>query len=507
MKPTKDILLLASVFVTGACVLVIEILATRVLAPYYGNTIYTTSSVIGTVLAALSAGYYFGGKFADRHPRQQVFYAIITASGLLTIVMHITGAVFLPALGMLFSIVYGPLVASLLLFFVPAFFLGTLSPFAIKLHEKGNETIGSKAGEVFFWSTLGSITGTLLAGFFLIPRFGINAIILGTGTLLGVWGLTGVLFFNQKNRLGIFLAMFGILVGAWLAWHNINPAQANVLYEKDGVYEKITIMDGQWDGRPARFLFQDRSFSAAMYLASSDLVYDYTKYYALYKLFKPDATQALGMGGGAYSIPKALLNDSPDMRVDVAEIEPGLYALARHYFNLEETPRLTNYVQDGRQLLKLNDKKYDAIISDVYYSIFSVPIHFTTKEFFELARSRLSENGVFVGNYAGYLYGQQPSFIASEIKTFQEAFPSSYFFAVNSPASDKGQNIIFLGINGEKTIDFNSPLVKNNPDPILKNLVLKNIDTAALDLAGNPKITDDYAPVEHLISKILNQWH
>ncbi len=518
MKTQKDLFLLASVFITGTAVLVIEILATRILSPYYGNTIYTTSSVIGTVLAALSLGYYFGGKFADRHPDQRIFYGIITISGLLIIIMQITGKTILPLMGVMFSIVSGPLIASMALFFVPAFCLGILSPFAIKLYEKGNETIGSKAGEVFFWSTLGSITGTLLAGFVLIPYLGINAIVLSTGALLGIWGLLGILFSHQKNRGGVLLTMASILVASLIAWQNSQGVTAQTLYEQDGVYEKIKIMEGQWSDpsrtptavggeQPVRFLFQDRSYSAAMYLNSPELVYDYTKYYALYKLFKPEATTSLVMGGGAYSIPKALLNDSLAMQVDVAEIEPRLFSLAKQYFNVIESPRLTNHIQDGRQLLKLNDKHYDAIISDVYYSLFSVPIHFTTKEFFSLAKSRLSENGVFVGNYAGYLQGEQPSFIGSEITTFKEVFPNSYFFAVNSPTSEKGQNIIFLGINGEKRIDFDSNLVKNNPDPILRNLANKNITLSSLDLANNFQITDDYAPVEHLISKIIDQWH
>ena len=94
----NSIFLLASVFITGSCVLIIEILAIRLLSPYYGNTIYTTSSVLGIVLAALSLGYYFGGKLADNRPSHSLFYGIIFASGILTVLTHVLGNAFLPSL-------------------------------------------------------------------------------------------------------------------------------------------------------------------------------------------------------------------------------------------------------------------------------------------------------------------------------------------------------------------------------------------------------------------------
>ena len=521
IKNLQNKALLASVFFTGAAVLVVEIVAIRVLSPYFGNTIYTTSSVIGTILGALSLGYYVGGKNADKYPYYQAFYGIIAVSGILVMGVHLLRGA-LPMLSLLFSLDTGPLVSSVLLFFVPAFCLGTLSPFAIKLNSSSTDyplptthsQIGSQSGQVFFWSTLGSIAGSLATGFFLIPRFGIAGIILGTGTILAVWGCVGLFYYalpagrqaaNRKVLFAICSVLLAILVFLWLGAATarkdlaVIPGMAltqnlELIYEKDGVYEKIRVAEGEWEGKPARFLFQDRSFSAAMFLHSDELVYDYSKYYSLYRLAKPEATRALVIGGGAYSIPKALLADSPDMRVDVSEIEPGLYDLSKTYFNLKENPRLANYIQDGRQLLRKNTTAYDTIFSDVYFSLFSVPQQFTTREFFELARSRLTENGVFMGNFIGYLGGSQPSFINSEIKTFQQTFPNSYFFAVNSPSSTVSQNIIFMGINGTKKPALGGALTE------------KLIDTGSIDLAANYELTDNFAPVDYLAGKAMQQW-
>lgn len=526
MKNIKDIFLLISVFITGSAVLIIEVVAIRMLSPYYGNTIYTASSVIGTVLAALSLGYYFGGALSDKYPYHKLFYSIIFISGLLVIFVHLLNVSMLPFFSLLFSVKTGPLISSLCIFFIPAFFLGTLSPFAIKLHKKegvplqaGPETgkapergpsasgdqIGKRSGEVFFWSTLGSIAGSLASGFILIPFLGIHAIIISTGLFLMLWGFCSFMFFHPKKSTIFIMALF-LIYAIFLTWFYLPQKPPSVLYEKDGVYEKIRISEGDWKGREARFLFQDMSYSAAMYLDSDELVYDYTKYYVLYKLFNPTPKNALVIGGGAYSIPKTLLSEPSNMQVDVAEIEPELLELAKKYFRFEDNPRMHNYIEDGRRLLAQSTQKYDIIFSDVYYSLFSVPMHFTTKEFFDLAKSRLQEKGIFIGNFGGSLYGDQASLVVSEMKTFLESFPNSYFFAVNSPDSSKVQNVIFLGINGVKKLDFTGDEIVKNGNKIISMLPEKNIDLVKLDFSKARELTDDFAPVEHLVGKVINGW-
>ena len=119
------------------------------------------------------------------------------------------------------------------------------------------------------------------------------------------------------------------------------------------------------------------------------------------------------LGGGAYSVPKALLKDLPDAEVDVAEIEPSLFDLGKNYFAVPDDARLHNFVQDGRRFLQETDASYGLIFSDVYASLYSVPAQFTTKEFFALAKSRLEPDGLFVANLIGDVSRQEPSFIFS----------------------------------------------------------------------------------------------
>lgn len=507
VKHFKNYFLLVSVFMTGGAILAVEITALRILSPYYGNTIYAASAVIGIVLAALSAGYYFGGKMADKYPDFRLFYGIIFISGLLVILIRVLSALLLLPLGGAFSVKTGSFVFSFILFFAPSLCLGTLSPFAVKLYSQDKENVGSRSGTVFFWSTLGSIAGSFLSGFFFIPNFGVSNIIGAIGIFLCLWGIIGFLILRPpKTATFLFLAAIVLAYGIFLLWFYHPQKQPGVIYEKDGVYEKIRIVDGIQGGRPTRFLLQDRSHSAAMFLDSNNLVFDYTKYYKLYELFRPEAKKAFFVGGGAYSIPKAILSDLPEVEVKVAEIEPSLFELAKRYFNLKEDSRLKNYTEDGRRLLSQSREKYDIIVSDVYYSTFSVPAHFTSKEFFDLAKSRIEENGVFVGNFIGTLYGEGADFILSEIKTFREPFPNSYFFAVESPERRGGQNIIFLGINGNKKIDLNGKDVLENKNPTIKNLAIHNIDLNNFDFSRHKILTDDYAPVEYLVGKIISDY-
>src|SRR3989344_3185940 len=497
LKSIKHNILPIAVFLTGACVLIVEIVATRVLSPFYGNTIFTVSSVISVILAALSVGYYAGGKFADRHPSLRWFFGIILLSGLVLLLFHFIGIITLPILGYALSISVGPLVSSLLLFFLPAFLLGTLSPYAVKLQsvQFPEQGVGSVAGEIFFWSTLGSIIGSLLAGFILIPYFGVNQIIIANGVVLFFLGLIPLLVLGQKKYLrGSLMAMVALVITSVYTAHAM---QGTVVYGKDGVYERITIYDGQLAGRSVRFFQQDRSGSGAMFLDSDDpreLVYDYTKYYSLYKIFNPEIKNALVIGGGAYSIPKALLSESAEINVDVSEIEPSLFDLAKNYFNLKDTPRLKNYAEDGRRLLLKSEKNYDFIFSDVYYSIYSVPPHFTSKEFFESVKNKLNHDGIFIANMIGDLSRQEPSLIMSEIKTFKSVFENSYFFAVKSPKIISPQNIIFVGYNSGKIIDFDGHSLKD-----------KLIDTNRFDLSVYPVLTDDYSPVEYLTAQVLKR--
>ena len=514
MRLLKQFLLPFSVFVTGASILIVEVVGVRVLSPFYGNTIFTVSSVISVILLALSCGYYAGGKLSDRHPTLSYFFSIIFISGLLLLAFYSLGTIALPLLSSRLSLTMGPLVSALLLFLLPSLLLGTLSPYAVKLQtiSAKEQGVGSATGTIFFWSTVGSIAGSLAAGFLLIPHFGLDRILIANGTGLSALGAIGLAVLRVSRKHISFAVMAFAILFATSCFAGRRTTR-RILYTKDGVYQKITIYDGEYAGRPTRFFQQDENNAGAgqgaMFLDSddpSDLVYDYTRYYSLYKLFESHIENALVIGAGAYSVPKALLHDQPQAQVEVVDIEPSLFALAQRYFKVPSSPRLHNHVEDGRRFLQDSGKKYDLIFADVYYSFFSVPPHFATKEFFVLAKQRLTPNGVFVSNMIGDLSRQQPSLIMAEIKTFQAVFPNSYFFAVAWPERTDSQNVMLVGYNGDDQVDFDSPFLTANADALIRTLPSKRIDVGRrFDLSPYPVLTDNFSPIEFLTAKVLQR--
>ncbi len=494
--------ILIFVFLTGATSLSIEVTATRMLAPYFGNTIFTFSSVISVVLAALSFGYYYGGKLADKHPQKTYFYSIILASGLSVIFSHILLVFCLPLLAYKFSLMYGPLISSIVFFLIPNFFLGMLSPYAIKLmmQESNKKEVGSISGKVFFFSTLGSIFGSLLTGFVLITYLGVNEIFTYTGIFLALLGLVPLIFKKKLNlRKTTFLIIF-LTVGFTFLSLAGKLTAPEVIYSKDGIYEKITILEKEYQGKKARFLMQDLSSSGAKFIESNELVFDYTKFYKLYEVFNVNVKNALFIGGGSYAMPYALHDKLPTVNVDVVEIEPRLYEVAKKYFNFSDSARLTNHITDGRRFLHDTNNTYDYIFSDVYYSLYSIPAHFTTEEFYRLTYDKLNDNGIFLANIIGSLLRSEPSLLFSQINTFRKIFPNSYFFTTKSPWSTEPQNFIFAGVKNSKIYYF-----ENNNDLKLKE---NNLNLSRFRIEDYQYFTDNYTPIDYytssLIHKLLN---
>ena len=492
----RNILLLV-VFLTGAAVLIIEVAATRILSPYFGNTIFTVSSVISVILLALSIGYSVGGKIADKKGSESLFYYLILAGGVSVLALHSLSSFILPYVNAFFSLKEGPLVASILLFFLPGVLLGMLSPLVVTLQKKRAKTgVGEAAGNVFFWSTLGSITGSLGTGFVLIPQFGINVIMFSVGIFLSLLGIAGLAmsknFSNaRKELIGIFI-FFAIANGIFISITEAN-AKDTYVYYGDGLYDSIAIYDGTYRGHPTRFLRQSTDASSAIHLNSDDLAFEYTNYYALHKLTSADLKRALIIGGGAYSVPNRLVREDADVIVDVAEIEPDLYQLSKQYFGVTDDPRLQNHVEDGRRFLQNSEGEYDLIFVDAFHT--SIPSHLMTKEFYELSREKLSDNGIFVMNIIGPLDDAQPTFTWSAINTVQSAFPNHYFFAVDTPESTRVQNIMLVGRKSDLPLSFttNDAFLRTVSDHVI------TIPDNAFD--GQLIFTDDYAPVEYLISQ------
>jgi len=503
--------LLLSVTLAGMAVLVIEVTAIRMLAPFFGNSIFTISSVIGIMLAALAFGYYLGGSLADRRPSATWFFSLIVIAGFSVLLLQFLNAVLLPRMAYKLSLIDGPLIVSLLMFFLPAMFLATLSPFAIALlhAREAGKGVGNASGLVFFWSTLGSIAGSLATGFVLIPHWGIGNIVVGTGSGLVLLGGAGLLATRGLPKiLPVGLVLLGLISGMALGHAGMAEGRG-VVFAADGLYDRIVIRDIPYRGRAARVLLQDRNVSGGLYLDDGGMAFDYTKYFDLYRLFTPELKTALAIGGGAYTVPRSILRRSPRAIVDVAEIDPSLHALALRYFDLPDDARLRNHVIDGRRFLHDTAERYDLIFSDAYRSFISAPPQFATLEFFRLARSRLKADGVLIANFYGSLAPDTRAAILSVLRTMRAAFPQVYVFATVNPASEELQNFIFIGHNAsdpDKRIDLRRAAAVEFATPMLRNVAALELRPADASLDSYPVLTDDFAPVEYYAANAIRQY-
>lgn len=495
--------LFGTVFITGAGVLILEVAAVRLLSPYYGSSLYVFSSVLTVILAALSFGYWVGGRRADRKHSLDDLFQIITLSGLLVLMLEWLAIVWLPSIALTLGPKIGPLVFSLGLFFVPAFLLGTVSPYIIKIQSLHTSPglIGSVVGQTFFWGTAGSIVGSLLTGFWLIPRLGVQKTILLVAVTLIALGVIMPLILKRRLKTSwvvfVFSAAAILLLGVKTYAGKLGE---DYLYSGEGIYSSIKIQDRSLDGQTIRTLNRDTNNSSAIYLHSDELVYNYAKFALLYETLKPDAENFLMLGGGAYTVPRSISASDPDLLIDVVEIEPVLYELAQTYFDFTPTDQISNYAMDARVFLHQTDQQYDVIFADTFGTDLAAPFHLTTLEFYQLAQSRLKADGVLIMNYVGAPKGTRPSLTGSVAKTLLTVFSNTKAYALRADSPRALQNIIFISRNGSAEIDLDKYLFHSRQDTTVE-LGEIELDLNAYQTDFEYLLTDDHAPVEYLMEK------
>ncbi|MBU0546192.1 fused MFS/spermidine synthase [Patescibacteria group bacterium] len=482
------------VFVCGAVVMILELVGTRILAPYLGTSIFVWTSLIGIILGSLSLGYWWGGKIADKHPNFRTFSQIILLSALACgLIIVIKGSV-LGFAGKIGDLRLGAVFSATILFAPASVLLGMISPFAVRLKMHNLGTSGATVGQLYAISTIGSIFGTFLAGFYLLSLVGNTNIVVGLALALC---LLSFLAYRAQFKAKIAVLMLVFIQLFTIQMEN-RVMLAKGVVDIDTEYSRVMVAHSKYHGQPATLLITNPSEiqSGSYPDRPNELVFEYTKYYTLDKYLFPDFKSALMIGGGAYSYPKYFLANYPDKTLDVVEIDPMFTELAKQYFGFVENKNIGIYHEDGRTFLARNDKKYDIVYVDAFHSSYSIPFHLTTREAVgEIYRS-LSTNGAAIINTISAIEGEKGKFFRAEFNTYKSVFPYVYALPVSNSKDGKNmQNIVIVAMKNAKIAD---PTDADNQTKYMLSHVWQN--PVPNDV---PILTDEFAPVDQYIMELL----
>jgi spermidine synthase len=497
-------LLLPLVFVSGMVSLGVEFGASRLLAPYFGASLYVWGVLIGLELIYLSIGYVIGGRLADRRPDAGLLFQLTAWAGLwIGLIPLVSYPILLESqqgfASLSIGLVLGTLLAVVLLFAVPVILLGCVSPFAIRLLLRDVATGGNTAGAVYALSTGGSILGTFLPVFWLIPTFGTRPTLIMFSVALLVLSVAGLWRWPQRRVYGLFL--LAVLVSAFLLPHGIKPpAQGRLLYEKDSPYSYIQVVQ---DGTRTELILNEGEAIHSIYDPTSLTTGGPWDYFLLGPSFRPaQATEPtpkrvaiLGLAGGTAARQyDAAFGNSVD--ITGVEIDPDIVAVARRYFHLDE-PNVRPVVQDARYWLATDRGRYDVIIMDAYRQPY-IPFYLTTREFFQQVKQHLTPDGVAIVN-AGRT-ATDYRLVDALASTMAADFPSVYLVDVPSFTN----TVIYATPRrvGLDDVRHNLALAR---EPLVRQVAASAETDGHLRVSPyhSPPFTDDLAPVERLIDQII----
>jgi spermidine synthase len=491
----------AACFLAGAAMMVIEICAFRLLAPLFGNSVYTWTALIGVILIAFSVGGFMGGRLADKHTGLNLLGWLLAGSAVLTFLippLHLGFGESFTSSGL----IGGSVMVSLFLFALPGALLGAVSPAAVRFYSLTlkDTHVGQAAGTVSMLGSLGSFVGTFLSGFVLLSHFGVRSIFIGCGVLLLLLAVLAFLLGRHGVKTAGTVAAVGIAAAVLGALAHEKPGHG-VIHTQESFYHRIEVSEAGTSPHRQRLLKLDSTPEGAMNPDTGDLVMEYQHYWRL-PLLKDQAKleSALFIGAGAFGMPEVLSREFPQARVDVAEIDPQVIEAGRQFFKLSEHPRVQAHAGDARHFLRSHqDQRWDLIFGDAYAGVRSIPSHLVTKEFFQLVSDHLTPEGIFVMNAISAVQGDKAELLSGLLATLKTVFPHVEAFAVQGPRL-LAQNVIILASRQDW-----KPWITDRfyAAGTWQNRILQS-HVAANQLPQKGQIfTDDFNPVDHIIAQGL----
>jgi spermidine synthase len=383
------------VFLAGVGTLATEICASRLLAPFYGSSTIVWANIIGLTLAALSLGYWLGGRVADRNPSPRLLGRIVLgAAVLVALIPFVSEPILDVAASGLDEVSAGAVIGSFfgtLLLFAPAIvLLGMVAPFAIRLALDDVASAGQVAGRLYATSTVGSLFGTFVSALIAIPLIGTQRTLLLAAALLAAASASML----GRRWLAATAAIAALLVippGA------VKASEGEILYEVESPYQFVQVVEQ--DG--VRRLYLNEGV-AVHSLWREDTVLTggvWDAFLAVPVLLDRPPLRAAILGNAGGTVARGFAEYWPKTAIDGVEIDPAVSEAGRRYLGMGDVHQLRVHDADARPFLRRTDQRYDLIYIDAYHQPY-VPFYLATKEFFELVRDRLAPGGLVALNVA-----------------------------------------------------------------------------------------------------------
>jgi predicted membrane-bound spermidine synthase len=492
------------VFISSSCGLIIELVASRIMAPYLGSSLYTWTSAIGVTLAGISLGNWLGGRLADRRAsfqtlRRLYFVGGFTSLAIIPMVVPVMTSGFIVGMPIQLRV----LVSTTILFFLPSILFGTISPVVIKLTLNDLATAGGKIGSIYAVSTVGSIAGTFLTGFWLISLFGTTLMVWGVSAIIIATGIVFcTLFTGQKRLSGSALLEVGLVIMLFLALSTplalSGALKGNCLKETD--YFCIRIYDGQsQDGRPAKALALDHLVHN--FIVPDDLKkggYGYEQVYsdvAKWMTGQGDKIDLLVLGAGAFSFPRFVRLNYPSSTVDAVEIDPGVVEVTQQYLGLDRNTDINIFVDDARNYLNrpnLNGK-YSLIQLDVFLDV-TIPFHLTTHEFDQRIKAVMQPNGIYMMTLVES--GTNGKFLRAHIQTLRQSFKTVLLYEPEDLLNSSTRATFVVVATNRPMLEPPASAWKLVSEPELEAYLAKEPPLV---------LTDNYAPVDNLLLPVVDR--
>ena len=495
-RPAPQLFLFVTAAICGALVMVIEVLGSRVVGPFYGVNLFVWTSLIAVTLVSLAVGYALGGVFADRRGGVGNLYGIILAAGVAVLLLPVLKAPVLMACQPL-GLRMGALVSSTILFGPSLVLLGCVSPFIVKLATRDLGRLGRTVGAFYAVSTVGSFLGTVATGFLLIAWLRISRIFWLVGITLILLALVYFLFYRRRWAALAFVVLLALPspVREPVRVVRASGTVATEMHRKEGFYGVIQVVDYAGGDMHTRELMIDGFIQGGIDMKDGLSIYPYT-YVAQYlsRALLPHGERGLVVGLGAGIMP--LWFEKQGVAIDVVDIDPHVVQAAEDWFGLSVSGEI--YIEDARYFLRRTSQRYDYILLDVF-SGESTPGHVLSLEAFRLAHERMTPDGVLTVNLVGCV-GEGQVVVPSVVRTLEQVFDQVRTHPLDHPDfSDGCANIILLAHDGPERVPDLSVVADQPIHPLAARAEPALTRSYRLPPgAGAFVITDDFNPIDLL---------